>query len=67
MFKTKSLESLKIIDFGLATFQYVPAYNFPKCGTPGYVAPEIMNMTDSNIKYTEACDLFSIGAIMFKL
>ena len=37
---------LKIIDFGLSTFTSDIPYIFPKCGTPGYVAPEIANSID---------------------
>jgi calcium-dependent protein kinase len=32
--------SLKIADFGLSTFIDDHPYLYPKCGTPGYVAPE---------------------------
>jgi calcium-dependent protein kinase len=34
--------SLKIIDLGLAQRVGEP-YIYPKCGTPGFVAPEILN------------------------
>jgi calcium-dependent protein kinase len=37
---------LKIVDFGLATFCDEFPYIFPKCGTPGFVAPEIANLND---------------------
>lgn len=44
MFARKSdLNSLILVDFGLATFENVETYLFPKCGTPGYVAPEVLN------------------------
>lgn len=32
--------TLKIADFGLAAFSKLTPYLFPKCGTPGFVAPE---------------------------
>jgi serine/threonine protein kinase len=42
MFKVKNdIGTLKIVDFGLATRWDLPQYLHPKCGTPGYVAPEI--------------------------
>jgi len=45
MFANKnSFEGLKIVDFGLATYQDESPYIFLKCGTPGYVAPEIANL-----------------------
>ena len=34
------LTSLKLADFGLATFVNEYPYLYPKCGTPGFVAPE---------------------------
>lgn len=37
---------LKIVDFGLAAFADEAPYIFPKCGTPGFVAPEIANLVD---------------------
>ena len=37
---------LKIVDFGLASYSNEAPYIFPKCGTPGFVAPEIANLTD---------------------
>ena len=32
--------TLKIADFGLAAISKLTPYLFPKCGTPGFVAPE---------------------------
>jgi calcium-dependent protein kinase len=62
-----SYEKIKIIDFGLATEGSTEKYMFPKCGTPGYVAPEILNLADRSIKYSSVCDVFSCGSIFFKL
>lgn len=39
---------------------------FPKCGTPGYVAPEVLNLNSEN-KYTTKVDIFSSGCILYKL
>jgi len=33
-----------IIDFDLATNVDIPKYLFYRCGTPGYVAPEIISL-----------------------
>ena len=72
--RKNDLGSLKIVDFGLATSTDVDKYIinitrflFPKCGTPGYVAPEIANLIDKSIKYDKVCDIFSAGVIFFKL
>lgn len=68
MFKEPdSYDSLTIVDFGLSTFTNVEKYQFPKCGTPGYVAPEILNLVDRQFKYDKVCDIFSCGCIFYKL
>ncbi|EGR29304.1 protein kinase domain protein [Ichthyophthirius multifiliis] len=54
---------LKIVDFGLAAYQDEDPYIFPKCGTPGFVAPEIANLEDKTKPYSVVCDMFSIGVI----
>lgn len=54
--KSNNLTTLKIVDFGLATYSTLKRYilcdyirfKYPKCGTPGYVAPEVANLTDKN-------------------
>jgi len=38
-----------------------------RCGTPGYVAPEIANLKDKRVKYGVACDIFSLGVIFHML
>lgn len=60
-------EKIKIVDFGLATFIDVPEYIFKKCGTPGYIAPEVFKYDpkSSNTNYDDKCDVFSAGAILF--
>lgn len=52
-----------IADFGLAEKIDSPELLFVRCGTPGYVAPEIANLKDSNSRYGSICDLFSVGVI----
>lgn len=42
-------------------------FYFPKCGTPGYVAPEIANLFDKTKTYSKVCDIFSAGVIFFKM
>lgn len=52
-----------IADFGLAEFSDVQEYLFVRCGTPGYVAPEVINIKDMKAKYDPICDIFSLGLI----
>lgn len=59
---------LKIVDFGLATVFDIPEYLFKRCGTPGFVAPEVINAPSKiNIHYTPKCDVFSAGIILYIL
>ncbi|EEA05761.1 protein kinase domain-containing protein [Cryptosporidium muris RN66] len=53
-------ESLKIIDFGLAASLGSPAMKM-RCGSPGYVAPEILEDKSYNTKV----DVFSIGVVLY--
>jgi len=58
--------TLKIVDFGLSTVCDIPEYLFKRCGTPGYVAPEVINAPSNvNIHYTPKCDVFSVGVIFY--
>ena len=56
-----------IADFGLAEFTDEPEYLFVRCGTPGYVAPEVINIRDMSTKYKPICDVFSLGLIFYLL
>jgi serine/threonine protein kinase len=52
-------------DFGLATFAPSNPREklYEKCGTPCYVAPEVLR----NEGYTAKCDIFSLGSLFFNL
>ncbi|CAD8076224.1 unnamed protein product [Paramecium sonneborni] len=63
----KKMESVVIADFGLATNVNEPVYLYCRCGTPGYVAPEVINMKDMKGHYSEVCDLFSLGLVFYLL
>lgn len=58
--------AVKLVDFGLATDANEVPYLYHRCGTPGYVAPEILNSKEGN-KYEVICDVFSLGVIFFIL
>lgn len=55
-----------ITDFGLSQ-KANEDYMFVRCGTPGYVAPEVVNLKDLKSKYQPICDLFSVGVIFHLL
>lgn len=40
---------------------------FPKCGTGGFVAPEILALRDRFQTYSDVCDVFSAGVVFFRL
>lgn len=69
--KNNSLDpdNFKICDFGLATKHDVEHFLFKRCGTPGFVAPEIVRSDPNNttFKPTFKCDAFSAGVILYLL
>ena len=59
---------VKIVDFGLASKCDVPEYLFRRCGTPGYVAPEIINSSSKDTtKFSPSVDVFSAGVILYTI
>jgi len=52
---------IRIADFGHACRVHAPQSITTRCGTPTYVAPEVLK----NIPYDESCDLWSIGIILY--
>ncbi|SAL99556.1 hypothetical protein [Absidia glauca] len=56
---------VKITDFGLAkTTSTKQSVLDSQCGTPNYVAPEILDPTGLR-SYTKSCDLWSLGVILY--
>ncbi|CAD8099538.1 unnamed protein product [Paramecium sonneborni] len=62
LLEPNKVETVKIIDFGLAIPLSTPHRQL--CGTPGYIAPE---MFIDKYPYTTKVDMFSLGAIFYKL
>lgn len=58
---------MAICDFGLATEADQEKYLFVRCGTPGFVAPEIINIRDMSTKSHSISDVFSAGVIFHYL
>jgi len=54
---------IKITDFGLAKLKGTADNMTTACGTPGYVAPEVLK----NEPYDKAVDLWSLGVILYIL
>lgn len=54
------------IDFGLAAVSEDEPYIHYRCGTPGYIAPQIIGMRGQ--KHIEvSCDIFSLGSLFHVL
>ena len=56
---------VRIADFGLAVFTPKDELITQKCGTPGYVAPEILRPGGTGYSYKT--DIFSLGSVLFNL
>ncbi len=54
---------IRVADFGLAIKTKPGEYLSSKCGTPSYIAPEILRGNEYSFK----ADIFSIGSIMYNL
>lgn len=52
---------VKLTDFGFA--KRVPTYTYTVCGTPDYLAPEIIRSNG----YTRAVDWWSLGVLIFEM
>lgn len=46
-----------LVDLGFATYQTDFRLLFSRCGTPGHVAPEVLN----DREYTTSADVYSLG------
>ena len=55
--------SFKIADFGLSIRTSKNRLNYVRCGSPGFVSPESLNLQG----YNEKADMFSLGVIAFIL
>jgi len=62
--REKSGISVKVGDFGMSTFVGVDGQARGRCGTPGYVAPEILT-GGSRAGYGNEVDVFSAGVALY--
>jgi serine/threonine protein kinase len=69
--KTKSItsEDVVIVDFGLAAGFTETNLIYKRCGTPGYIAPEVIaaKNVEQHYEIPRKSDIFSIGVIMYVL
>jgi calcium/calmodulin-dependent protein kinase I len=68
---SRSDSAVKITDFGLAKFRGEPLHYqrgdmHTACGTPGYVAPEVLKGAEGQ-GYGPAVDMWSLGVILYIL
>lgn len=61
MFDDKSLKTVSLVDFGFMTRTSEFKLLFSRCGTPGYVAPEVL----ADKHYSEKADVYSLGIIFY--
>lgn len=57
---------IKISDFGFSKF-FTQFPLMTACGSPTYVAPEILTVNERGIPYTPSCDIWSLGVILYVL
>ena len=60
-----NIHDIVIADFGLACQLNGLEILFKRCGTPGYVAPEVLHWQEGNSFYNTKCDIFSVGCILY--
>ncbi|KAL9101363.1 MAG: hypothetical protein Q9163_003365 [Psora crenata] len=56
--------TIKVADFGLAKIIGEESFTTTLCGTPSYVAPEILE-NSRHRKYTRAVDVWSLGVVLY--
>lgn len=61
IFENKNKMKLQIVDLGFATYFAEYKTLFTRCGTPGYIAPEILRNKD----YESKIDIYSLGVIFY--
>jgi calcium-dependent protein kinase len=61
--KDENEYDIKLADFGLAEKMDKKELLFKRCGTPGYVAPEVLE----DKKYDTKVDVYSAGVILYIL
>jgi len=55
---------IKLVDFGFSKIMPKNGRTFTNCGTPAYIAPEVLRGTHS---HSFEVDVWSLGVLMFEL
>ncbi len=63
IFEDDSLQSVALVDFGFMTRVSEYSKLFTRCGTPGYVAPEVL----ADKPYDTKVDVYSMGLLFYIL
>jgi calcium/calmodulin-dependent protein kinase I len=68
LFKRTNFQDSDILlaDFGLAAYTGINKCSIHRCGTPGFIAPEIINKKEG-VMYDNKCDIYSLGIIFFTM
>lgn len=61
--KSGSLDEPVLVDLGFATFEKDYKMLFSRCGTPGHVAPEVLN----DRPYSTNADVYSLGIVLYMM
>ncbi|CAD8174091.1 unnamed protein product [Paramecium octaurelia] len=61
---SQHMDTLKVSDFGFACKIYDIQQINPRCGTPGYTAPEVFSQSCS---YDEKVDIYSAGIVFYNI
>jgi len=70
LLSSKDLDAvIKITDFGLSKIFKAgePELGYNAVGTPGYIAPEVLNLLDTGDPYSKEIDLWAVGVILYIL
>ncbi|EGR28201.1 hypothetical protein IMG5_181300 [Ichthyophthirius multifiliis] len=68
--KQKNTEQLSalFVDFGLSTKSNLKEYLYYKCGTPGYISPEIIQQKSGNKEaQSTQSDMFQLGVVLYNM
>ena len=62
---SNDLTDVALLDFGLCADLKNKVYGFKRCGSPGYLAPEVLAYSEGDKMYGESCDVFSLGVVFY--